>query len=58
MRKYARLEIAPPTHEAAPGLSRKQVMQLKTINLNTVLTDMEKLLRRLIGEMSLDGAAP
>ncbi|HAH07543.1 MAG TPA: hybrid sensor histidine kinase/response regulator [Elusimicrobia bacterium] len=32
------------------AFSRKQVMQFKVLDLNTVLTDMGKLLRRLIGE--------
>jgi hypothetical protein len=32
------------------AFSRRQVLQLKTVNLNNVATDIEKLLRRLIGE--------
>ena len=32
------------------AFSRKQVMQLKALDLNAVLADMEKLIRRLIGE--------
>jgi PAS domain S-box-containing protein len=32
------------------AFGRRQVLQLKTVNLNKVLTDIEKLLRRLIGE--------
>lgn len=32
------------------AFSRKQILQPKTLNLNAVVTDMEKLLRRLIGE--------
>ena len=32
------------------AFSRRQVLQLKTVNLNNVVADVEKLLRRLIGE--------
>ena len=32
------------------AFSRRQVLQLKIINLNSIINDMEKLLRRVIGE--------
>jgi PAS domain S-box-containing protein len=31
------------------AFSRKQVLQLRTINLNTIVADMDKMLRRLLG---------
>ena len=32
------------------AFSRRQILQLKVINLNTVIADLDKMLRRLIGE--------
>jgi PAS domain S-box-containing protein len=32
------------------AFSRKQIMRLQTINLNTVITDMENIFRRILGE--------
>jgi signal transduction histidine kinase len=54
---YLQLEVIKKSAERASTLtrqllafSRKQLLQLRVTNLNTVITDLEKMLRRLIGE--------
>ena len=50
------LEISKAAKRAAAltrqllAFSRRQILQLKVINLNTVIADLDKMLRRLIGE--------